>query len=131
MLVLVISQTDTSIFLIFNFILLITPGVTRINRLLFSNWLGFWKSWKMEDLRFLSALVEARAGLGIGSWILSKLEHDRVLFIDVRECTGPLFTSGLLHIFTQLKVGKVCLTEWTLDLIMKFYLSHSKMLTRR
>ena len=33
----------------------------------------------MEDLRFLSALVEARAGQGIGSWILSKLEHDRVL----------------------------------------------------
>ena len=79
MLVLVISQTDTSIFLIFNFILFITPGVTRINRLLFSNWLGFWRSWKMEDLRFLSALVEARAGQGIGSWILSKLEHDRVL----------------------------------------------------
>ena len=34
---------------------------------------------KWKNFCFFSASVEARAGQGIGSWILSKLEHDRVL----------------------------------------------------
>lgn len=67
------------------------------------------KKWK--TFWFFSALVEARAGQDIASWISSKLENAIPLFIDARKFTGPLFTLGLLHIFTQLKVDQVCLTE--------------------
>ena len=47
-------------------------------------------------------------------------------FINVRKCVGSLFTSGLLHNFTLVKVKEVCLTEWTLHPKKRFILLTQK-----
>ena len=58
--------------------------------------------------------------------MLSKLGIALPLFINgfIQECqVGSLFTSGLLHNFTQVKVKEVCLTEWTLHFFKKLSFS--------
>ena len=76
------------------------------------NWVfeGFKKShtfWRV------STVVEAEAGQGFGS---SMPCHLTIIQEPFRKQVGSLFTSGLLHSFTQVKVKEVFLTEWTLHL---------------
>ena len=59
--------------------------------------------------------------------MLTKLGNAILLFINVKKSAGSLFTSGLLHNFTQLEVKEVFLTERTLHL-KSFYSSNSKIL---
>ena len=59
-----------------------------------------------------------------------ELRNPLLLFINVRKWRSSLFTSGLLHAFTQVNANKICFTGRTLHLI-NLYPSHSKMLMWR
>ena len=116
MLVLVILQTYTSGFF-FNLRLHFIPGVTKV---IFCVSEGLTKS---STCWLANTLVETEAGQDTGRCIPTKLGN---ALANLRKWTGSLFTSGLLHNFVQVKVKEVCLSEWTLHLLINFYLSHLK-----
>ena len=70
---------------------------------------------------WVSVLVDAGAAQDTGSRIPT------VLKISYHKWEGLLFTSGLLHNFTLVKLEEVCLTGWTFLHFVKFY-SHLTLL---
>ena len=70
-----------------------------------------FKVSKKSKTFWASALVEAGAGLDTYSCVPPTLE------IPYYKWEGSLFTSGLLHNFTLVKVEEVCLTGWTCKML--------------